>query len=163
MIDWDDVIENLKDGSVVTVDPDRWNMANPEYKKILNLWQENNFNINSVKWINFYDTKEIETILSKQLEVTPLRSWISCLEPGWITGYHYDIDDNEQEYLKYGKIKRYSIFVSKPNLGHIFILDKEYHFNNDQGKILEWNNYKDWHSGINAGLANKYMFHLLGY
>ena len=163
MISWDNVIENLKNGSVVTVDPDRWNMANPEYKQILNLWQENNFNIDSVKWINFYDTKDVEDKLCKQLNITPLRSWISCLEPGWITGYHYDIDDNEKEYLKHGDIKRYSVFISKPSLGHIFILNDNYHFNNEQGKILEWNNYKDWHNGINAGLTNKYMFHILGY
>jgi len=163
MVNWDNVISNLKDGSVVTVDPARWNMANPEYKKILNLWQENNFNIDAVKWINFYDTKDIEIELAEKLNITPLRSWISCLEPGWVTGYHYDIDDNENEYLKHGKIKRYSVFISKPSLGHIFILDNSYYYNNKQGKVLEWNDYKDWHNGINAGLTNKYMFHILGY
>ena len=41
MIDWDNVISNLTDGSVVTIDPARWNMNNPEYTDMLNLWQEN--------------------------------------------------------------------------------------------------------------------------
>ena len=163
MINWDNVIENLKDGSVVTVDPNRWNMENTEYSDILKLWQDNNFNLDSIKWTNFYDTKDIETQLCDQLNISLLRSWISCLEPGYMTAPHYDIDDNEQEYLKYGEIQRYSVFISKPAAGHLFILNDEYHFNHAQGTIVKWNTYKDWHNGINGSLSNKYMFHLLGY
>jgi len=163
MIDWDNVISNLTDGSVVTIDPARWNMNNPEYTDMLNLWQENNFNLESIKWTNFYDTKDIETELSSQFNITPLRSWISCLEPGFMTAPHYDIDDNEQEYLKHGTIQRYSIFISKPAVGHLFILDDTYYFNKPQGTIVKWNTYKDWHNGINGSLSNKYIFHLLGY
>jgi hypothetical protein len=80
-----------------------------------------------------------------------------------MTGYHYDIDDNEQEYLKHGLIKRYSVFISKPTVGHLFILDKEYIYNKPQGTIVKWGNYRDWHTGINSGFSNKYMFHILGY
>ncbi len=163
MIDWDKVISNLKDGNVVTVDPQRWNMNNPEYSEMLKLWESNNFNTNSVRWVNYYDTKEIETILSKHLNITPLRSWISCVEPGYMTGYHYDIDDNESEYLKHGPIKRYSVFISKPTVGHLFILNKDYLYNTPQGTIVKWNNHRDWHNGINGGFSNKYMFHILGY
>jgi hypothetical protein len=80
-----------------------------------------------------------------------------------MTGYHYDIDDHEEEYLKLGVIKRYSIFISKPAIGHLFILDKEYFYNKPQGTLLKWNNYRNWHNGINGGLENKYMFHIIGY
>ena len=163
MIHWNNIIENLTGGQVVSVDPARWNMANTEYSDILKLWQDNNFNLDSIKWINFYDTKEVESQLCKQLNIVPLRSWISCLEPGYMTGPHYDIDDNEQEYLKHGKIQRYSIFISKPTVGQLFILNDEYHYNHPQGTIVKWNTYKDWHNGINGSLSNKYMFHLLGY
>jgi len=85
------------------------------------------------------------------------------VEPGYMTGYHYDIDDNEKEYLKHGTLKRYSVFISKPSLGQIFILGNDYYFNNPQGTILKWGNYRDWHNGINGGLENKYMFHIIGY
>ena len=163
MIDWNTVIANLKDGQVVTVDPARWNMTNPEYKTILDLWRDNNFNTNSVKWTNYYDTKDIEKELAEKVGITPLRSWISCVEPGYMTGYHYDIDDNEATYLKYGNIKRYSIFISEPSVGQLFILGNDYHYNKSQGTILEWNNYKEWHNGINGSLSNKFMFHLLGF
>ena len=163
MINWNSVIANLKNGRVVTVDPTQWNMNNPEYAKILQLWKDNNFNTDSVKWTNYYDTKDIESELAEQFFVTPLRSWISCVEPGYMTGYHYDIDDNEPEYLKLGKIKRYSVFISEPSVGQIFIMGSNYYYNMEQGSILVWNDYRDWHNGINGSLKNKYMFHLLGY
>lgn len=162
-IDWNTVIDNLQNGSVVTVDPSRWNMSNPEYAKILELWKENNFNTDSVKWTNFYQYGDIEKQIADSFNLTALRSWISCVEPGFMTGYHYDIDDNERAYLEKGQLIRYSIFISKPDIGHLFILDKEYHYNKPQGSTLRWNNYRDWHNGINGGLSNKYMFHLIGY
>ena len=163
MINWNSIIHNLVDGKIVTVDPARWNMSNPEYQQMLELWTSKNFNTDSVKWTNFYDTKEIETKIASELNITPLRSWISCIEPGFMTGYHYDIDDNEEEYLKYGLLKRYSIFISEPVVGHLFILGKEYFYSKSQGTIVKWSNYKEWHNGINGGLENKYMFHIIGY
>jgi hypothetical protein len=163
MINWNTIIDNLKEGKVVTVDPARWNMNNSEYAEILRLWKDSNFNTDSVKWTNYYDTKDIEKELSEQFFVTPLRSWISCVEPGYMTGHHYDIDDNETEYLKLGKIKRFSVFISKPSIGQLFIMGSNYYYNMEQGTVLEWNNYRDWHNGINGSLSNKYMFHLLGY
>jgi hypothetical protein len=163
MNNWNNIISNLKDGRTVTVDPAHWDMANPEYQQMLQLWKSKNFNIDSVKWTNFYNTKDIEINVASELNITPLRSWISCVEPGFMTGYHYDIDDNEEEYLKYGLLKRYSIFISEPVVGHLFILGKEYFYNNAQGTIVKWSNYKEWHNGINGGLENKYMFHIIGY
>jgi hypothetical protein len=163
MINWNNAISNLKDGRVVTVDPSRWNMSNPEYQSILDLWKSKNFNTDSVKWTNYYDTTELEAEVAQQVSITPLRSWISCVEPGYMTGYHYDIDDNEKEYLTHGLLKRYSVFISEPDIGHVFILGKEYFYNKPQGTILKWGNYRDWHNGINGGLSNKYMFHIIGY
>ena len=163
MINWNAVIANLKDGKDITVDPARWNMNNSEYADILKLWKDSNFNTNSVKWTNYYDTNDIENEIAETVGVTVLRSWISCVEPGFMTGYHYDIDDNEQEYLKYGDLKRYSVFMSEPSVGQLFILGSEYHYNKPQGSMLQWENYREWHNGINGSLSNKYMFHLIGY
>ena len=35
MIDWNTIINNLSNGYVVTVDPERWNMNNPEYARYM--------------------------------------------------------------------------------------------------------------------------------
>ena len=163
MINWNSIIHELTDGRVVTVDPERWDMNNPEYKIMLDLWKDSNFNTDSVKWTNFYNTKDIEKYIAENLGITPLRSWISCVEPGYMTGYHYDIDDNEKEYVKHGKLKRYSVFISQPSVGQLFVLGHEYHYNKPQGTILEWDNHREWHNGINGSLSNKYMFHIIGY
>ena len=163
MINWLEIVNNLKDGQVVTVNPQRWNMDNPKYKEMVELWETNNFNTASVRWINYYDTKSIELQLAQELGITPLRSWISCVEPGYMTGYHYDIDDNEQEYLSHGLLKRYTVFISQPAIGHVFILGKEYFINNSVGTIVKWENYREWHCGMNGGLSNKYMFHVIGH
>jgi hypothetical protein len=130
---------------------------------MVELWESNNFNTASVRWINYYDTKEIESKIADELSITPLRSWISCVEPGYMTGYHYDIDDNEQEYLSHGLLKRYTVFISEPAIGHVFILGKDYFINNSIGTIVKWKNHREWHCGMNGGLQNKYMFHILGY
>ena len=163
MIDWNSVISNLENGSIVSVDSGRWNLKNPKYSEILKLWTENNFNTASVKWINYYGNKTVEEEVANRLNLKVERSWISCVEPGYMTGYHYDIDDNEQEYLKKGILKRYSIFISEPDVGHLFILDKEYYYNKPQGSILEWKHHREWHNGINGGLTNKFMYHILGH
>jgi hypothetical protein len=163
MINWNSIINSLTDGRVVTVDPIKWNMGNPEYKEILDLWKSKNFNTDSVKWTNYYNTTDVALELATELNITPLRSWISCVEPGYMTGYHYDIDDNEAEYLTHGLLKRYSVFISKPTVGQLFILGNDYYFNKDQGTILKWGNYREWHNGINGSLENKYMFHIIGY
>jgi hypothetical protein len=163
MINWNNIINNLVDGRVVTVDPERWNMSNPEYKAMLDLWKSKNFNTDSVKWTNYYNTTDIASKLATELTITTLRSWISCVEPGYMTGYHYDIDDNEKEYLTHGLLKRYSVFMNEPTVGQLFILGKDYYFNKSQGTILKWSNYREWHNGINGSLENKYMFHIIGY
>ena len=55
------------------------------------------------------------------------------------------------------------MFIGEPSVGQVFILGNEYHYNNAQGAVLEWDNYREWHNGINGSLSNKYMFHIIGY
>jgi hypothetical protein len=72
------------------------------------------------------------------------------------------VDENEQEYLKSGEIKRYTVMLGPPAMGHIFILGNDYIYNTPIGSIFKWKNYKEWHAGTNAGLTPNYMFHILG-
>lgn len=159
---------STQQGSPVTTDPSRWNMDNSEYSKIQKLWQEANFNPNAIKWTNYYPTthypQDIVDDVASYLRMTGVhRSWISRVDPGYYAPWHWDIDDNEADYLTKGPIKRYSIMLCEPTPGHIFMLGEDYLYNSPQGAIFKWNNYKDWHSGINAGMTPKYMLHILGY
>lgn len=163
----DSVVEHVSvlTGTSVTTDPKYWRQDNTEYREVFKLWDESNFNNSSIKWINYYPdielVKDFESELCDKLNVRALRSWVSRIDPGYYAPRHYDIDDKEQEYLKEGSLIRYTVFIDKPELGHIFILNDKHYYNIEQGAILEWPNYRDWHTGINGGLKPYYMFHLL--
>jgi len=165
---WSDVITSLTNGVEVTVDFNYWNLNTPGYLEIYKMWQDAKFNPASIKWTNYYPNKhfsqELVDDVAKHLQLAGVhRSWISQVDPGFFAPWHWDIDDSEAEYLKQGVIKRYSIMITGPAMGHIFILGNDYYYNSPQGLIVEWKNYKEWHSGINAGLTPKYMFHMIGY
>ena len=166
-IDWNNVIDQLHNGVRITSNFDNWDLNTPGYLEIYKLWNDANFNLASAEWINYYpETHYSATIVDKisnWLNVKPIRSWISQVNPGYYAPWHWDVDDNEQEYLKGGDIQRFSCFISNTCHGHIFMLGDDYIFNQQRGNLYKWNNYKEWHSGINAGMRPKYMFHLLTY
>lgn len=163
--DWNDVISKLDNGKDITIDPNKWNLDTPGYEEIYKIWHDANFNVSAIKWTNFYPgenfSNDIDKKLCEHLEVNYLRSWISRVDPGYFAPWHWDVDDNEDDYLKLGTPRRFSCFITPPSLGHIFILGKDYFFNTKQGSLYEWNNYKEWHAGINAGFQPKFIYHLL--
>ncbi len=169
-IQWSDLIIDLqnKQGVEVTTNPEYWNLDTPGYSEIYKMWQDANFNKNSIKWTNYYPgthfAQELVDDVAFYLRLTGVhRSWISRVDSGFIAPWHWDVDDNESAYLEKGPIKRYSVIMGNPTLGHIFILGDDYIYNVPWGSIFKWNNYKEWHSGINAGMCPKFMFHIIGY
>ena len=167
MINWNSIISDLKDGSVVTVDPDRWNLDNPEYNKILEIWKKANFNLDSVKWTNYYPGKEfsedVVNYFANELNLKYIhRAWISKIDPGYMAPWHWDVDENEEEYLKYGLIKRYTVVVNQMASGHLLIIGSDYYYNKPNNTIIKWGKYNEWHSSSNAGLEPSYLFHILG-
>jgi hypothetical protein len=168
VVDWKAITASLEDGVDITPDLGRWHLATPGYMEIYKMWNDAKFNKASIKWTNFYPGKhfpqELVDDIAVHLQLSGVhRSWISRVDPGYYAPWHWDVDDNEAEYLKSGPIKRYSIMISGPTLGHIFMLGDKYIVNSPMGDVVEWSNYKEWHSGINAGMSPKYMFHILGY
>lgn len=166
--DLSNIISELGEGVPVTTDPSRWNMDTAGYSEIYKMWQDANFNPNAIKWTNYYPATHFDSDLvndvATYLRMNGIhRAWISKVDPGYFAPWHWDVDDNEQTYLEKGPIKRYSITLSEPTIGQIFILGKDYLYNTPQGSIFKWNNYKEWHSGINASMVPKYMFHIIGY
>jgi hypothetical protein len=167
-VNWDSVIENLlPPENEVTTDPAKWKLETPGYIDIYNTWKAAEFNMGAVKWVNYYTGKHFDQKIIDDLAefvgVTELRSWISRIDPGYFAPWHWDVDDHETEFLKHGKLKRFSCFIKKPAHGQIFILNDVYYYNQPQGTLVEWPQYNDWHAGINAGMSPKYMLHLIGY
>lgn len=167
MRNWEFIIENLKDGNDVTVDPQRWNLDNPEYSKILDLWKKANFNLDSIRWTNYYPEKDfpdgVVSHIAQELNLKHVhRAWISKIDPGYMAPWHWDVDENEQEYLKHGTIKRYTVVIKQMAKGHLLIIGDDYFFNKPVDTVIKWANYKEWHSSSNSGMEPSYLFHILG-
>jgi hypothetical protein len=170
MVNWSDVIANIahKEGSVVSTDLTRWNSANTAYDEIYSKWKKANFNEHSIRWINYYpeidySTQIVDTV-ADSLRLTGVhRSWISRIDPGYMAPWHWDVDDNEDKYLKSGEIIRYTIIAQNFSIGQIFILNDQHYYNVETGLVIKWKTHRDWHCGINASMERNYMFHILGY
>ena len=168
MINWENIIETLNGGSVVTVDPTRWDTNNIEYKKILDIWIKANFNLNSIKWTNFYPDIDFPMdVIDKQLHYINIknvhRAWISKIDPGYMAPWHWDIDDHEQEYLKKGPITRYTIIIRPMVTGQLLIIGNDHYYLKPKDTIIKWTNHREWHSSVNNGLEPSYLLHILGY
>jgi len=167
MRNWEFVIRNLKNGSDVTVNPVHWNLDNPEYAKILELWENANFNLESVKWTNYYPEKDfpgsVVTDIAQELNLTTVyRAWISKIDPGYMAPWHWDIDENEADYLKHGVIKRYTIIIKQMAKGHTLIIGDDVFFNKSVDTTIKWSKHNEWHSSSNSGLEPSYLLHILG-
>lgn len=120
----------------------------------------------SVQYINYFPKTHFDnsyvTILSNLLSCSPIRIWISSIKPGKCVPWHYDIEEKEDEYYKLGTVVRYSIFIDKPSIGKIFILNDEVFHLIEQGSIYKWHNWKEYHLGFNCGNTTKYLLHYIG-
>lgn len=166
----EELIDSLSNqsGADVVIDPSQWNMNTDGYAEIYDMWRSANFNLASIKWSNYYPsinyTQDLVDDVAKYLRLKGVhRSWISRIDPGYYAPWHWDVDDKEAEYLSKGPIKRYSIMLGKPTIGHVFILDEDHLYNVPEGSIFKWKDYKSWHAGINAGMMPKFMFHIIGH
>ena len=167
MNNWPAIIESLQEGSDVTVDPLRWNLDNPKYNKILSIWKKANFNLDSIRWTNYYPGIHfLQDIIDQQLEYLSIkqvhRAWISKIDPGYMAPWHWDVDDNEEEFLKNGSIVRYTVIIKQMAHGHILIIGNDHYYNKPKDTVIKWGNYKEWHSSVNAGMEPSYLLHILG-
>jgi hypothetical protein len=166
MIDnWKEVISKLGSGVDVTTDPSRWNLDTLGYKEIYQTWVEAKFNMDAIKWTNYYPGKHFDNgildVYSDDFKVIH-RAWISRLDPGYMAPPHWDVDDNEQEYLKHGPLKRKTVIMHDFVLGQIFILGKVHYYDLKENLVIDWNKYNEWHSASNASMLPNYMFHIIG-
>ena len=166
-VNWNSIIPTLSNGLDITADPNKWNLDTPGYLEIYNMWKDTKFNLNSIKWTNYYPGKHfsssVENTIAESLGIIPLRSWISQIDPGYCAPWHWDVDDNEQEYLSKGTLYRYSIFIGESHPGHIFVVSNQAFINQTPGTIVKWSDYRAWHAGSNVGIGPAFMYHIIGY
>ena len=97
------------------------------------------------------------------VKAKPLLCWISEIRPGKCAPWHWDINPWEKEHEKLGKLVRYHCHLSKPKPGHIFIVEDQVFYNQEQGSIYQWSDLHAYHAGSNVGLETKFLFTFTGY
>ena len=67
-VNWKAVLNSLSNsGKSITADPTMWASDNTEYKKIFSLWTDSGFNLDAVKWENYYPGVDFDKIISENI------------------------------------------------------------------------------------------------
>lgn len=167
--DWNSVIDALPldQGESRKPSSDFYNNVDGRFNPIIDQWKAAGYDkCDSVEWINYYPDRHFSSAVSEKFSKWSnskcARSWISRMRPGKMAPFHQDIDDNLEQYLSRGSLVRFSVFISKPSRGSLFIINDRVHHMEPQGKVIMFDHYLDWHAGVNCGLSDKFMFHYLG-
>jgi hypothetical protein len=167
--DWNTILEQIKDkeGEARTYGVDFYVNADGRFNNIIDLWKQAGYDKSgTVEWINYYPGKHFDQSVVEAFEKFTgykcARAWISKIRPGKYAPYHWDIDDQEEEYLAQGELKRWSCTVSEPSKGQVFIVEDTVIHNEPQGTVIEWPNHRAWHAGGNCSFKPKYLFNFLG-
>ena len=164
LIEWDPVLEEIKDNPGLNA-PFRLPLDEPDVKQMIEDLKD--YPSESIEWFNYYPgadfnvrvVKEFSDLVNKECA----RARISKINPGKTAPWHWDYDTMEEKYLEKGELVRYHASISKPSPGHVFIVNDKCFYNEPQGTIHEWDDYRSYHAGANCGVEPKFLFNFLGY
>jgi hypothetical protein len=164
-IDWTQVVANIENLEGIVLPKLIW--PNPHFSKMRSMYENSNYIMDSAEWINYYPDQHYDEILNKEFGKTVgklryARAWISRINPGKTAPWHWDLDDGEEEYLKEGKLVRYSCKMSE-GVAQVAIVGNTAIHGGMIGDIHQWPDHRLWHGSVNAGLTPKYQFNYLAY
>lgn len=172
IINWQEVVENLADQSPAYVGP-RHRKDDPVQgiSDIAELWDKAGYklteNSGTAGWDMFFPkinfSESIVDKFSDFVGIDTVNAWISRVNPGMVSPWHWDANDNEEKYKLMPDMLRFSCHISRPSPGHIFIIEDQCFYNQEQGNIYQWPSRKSWHGGANCGLTPKYLFNIFGH
>lgn len=137
--------------------------SNPKVQELKVKWEDAGYDTeNGVWWLDYAAPKHVAEKFSEFVGVKLLGGWITSVPPGFCVPWHYDITDDEADYLKMGQPVRYTCHLNKPTFGQAFMLEDHVFYNETQGNVYQWNNWQQWHGGINLGLEPKFLYNFLG-
>tara|TARA_A100001515_G_scaffold131299_1_gene118995 strand:+ start:219 stop:779 length:561 start_codon:yes stop_codon:yes gene_type:complete len=98
------------------------------------------------------------------MKIDPIDISVFKFEPGQFTPPHVDNMGASLDKLKTSKdkVKKLWISLSPPEFGHAFFVGDEVIYNVPQGTIIETDFITDWHSGVNAGITDRYILTIMG-
>ena len=88
--------------------------------------------------------------------------WISCIYPGHMAPWHWDITDEDRTQQDIEDIKRFHCHITPPYDAHFFVVEDRCFYKEDQGAVYKWPSRESWHAGSNAGTKVKLLFNIWG-
>lgn len=170
LIDWQEVVDKLADTTPGYIGPRHSGKDNiVGIQEMAKLWDDAGFVLLSdggnAGWDMFFPEKhfdkKIVEIVSNYLNIKTIDCWISRVNPGCMTPWHWDCNDNE-EYYSSLNIARFTCHISKPSVGHAVMIEDVCIHNQPQGAIWKWPARTSWHGGINCGFKPKYLLNIFG-
>lgn len=173
-INWTEVIKDLELQSPAEIGPKhKEGDPIPGLDKVINLWKDAEYKTlgegGTVGWDMFYPGQNFDTDIVDQFIkefnlqeiISKVHSaWISRIHPGHFAPMHWDVQDDEEKLAFQPDIVRFHCHISPPQFGHIFIVEDQCFYNQQQGASYQWTSRKAWHAGTNCGLKPKYLFNL---
>jgi hypothetical protein len=146
-------------------------IGNPKVEKLIKIWERAGYNSNSAaaRWIDFlpgeHFSNEWTEKFSNWLGYDYAGSWVSAVPPGYIVPWHpdYKMPEQEAEWLSRGKVEHFTCYICQPSFGQVSIIDNHAIYNATQGDVYRWDDWQDWHGGMNMGLTTKYIFNFFGW
>lgn len=170
-IDWDKVIEQCykKSGTVLNYNDKSFNKNISAFAEMDSVWQNAGYQYNdsSIEWINYFPGSDFDNTVVEQfqhiVDAQPWMTWISRIRPGKMAPWHFDAHSKLDQLLTLGQPVRYTCYIQEPHDAHVSIVGNTVIYKPAKGSIYKWSNYSDWHSGMNGGLTDKFMFNYWGY
>jgi hypothetical protein len=171
LINWQSVVEDLKNTKPGYVGPRHSKNDNIiGIREMAKKWKEAGHKLiadnGTSGWDMFFPKQHFDesivTGFSDFVNADVISCWISVIHPGNMTPWHWDCNDNEEEYQKIKNIIRVTCNISKPQVGHVSMVEDECLYFQEQGNVWQWPDRTSWHGGINCGLTPKYLFNFFG-
>lgn len=166
VINWDNIILECEHTTPEYIGPSHKRGDNiAGLDEILDMWDAAGYALEkdggTVAWDMFipgkqFDERVIDTF-ANYFNIEVSNAWISRIHPGRFAPIHWDVHDDEDAI---GDRPRWHCHISKPQFGHVFIVDQTCLYNQLQGTTYEWESRKLWHAGNNCGLVPKYMLNV---
>jgi hypothetical protein len=170
-IDWDTVIRqcSLRPGVVLHYNNKSFDDTDPAFAKMNTIWQQAGYVYDdpAIEWINYFPgtdfAESVVPIFRDIVNAQPWMVWVSRIRPGKMAPWHFDAHSKIKEILTLGTPVRYTCYIQEPSNGHVSIVGNKAIYRPTKGSVYQWENYNDWHCGMNGGVTDKYMFNYWGY
>ncbi len=170
IIDWDEVIRHLETQVPAYVGPShKQGDGIPGLESVTDLWNRAGLKTTkdggTVEWDMFLSGVNFDSSIAdkfaKFVGIDRYNScWISRINIGRFSPWHWDVHDDEENLSKRTDIQRFHCHIGKPAHGHVLIVEDKCFYNQPQGEIYKWPSRTTWHAGMNCGLVPKYLFNM---